>query len=260
MSTPIVADQSGLHIRVTGADRVRFLQGMCTANVETIDGFAWAAMLTPKARVVSVFQIVPAADHLILLCEPELTQATIERLGKYAIMDDVEFTAVELAVHRVWPNPASVWTAPPVFAAPVEPSAAEAVEIRRIEAGVPRFGVDIGEDYFPFETPLARFIDYEKGCYIGQEPVSRVHFRGAPNKMMRGLSIAGRGAIAGRTVEPGGQVSHADRTNAGTITSAAVSPDFGSIALAYLHRSVADPGTLVTVSGRSATVVELPFG
>lgn len=251
----VIADQSGAHINVTGADRVRFLQGMCTANVETADPFAWAAMLTPKGRVVSVFQIVPAEDHLILLCEPELTAETIERLGKYAIMDDVEFTSVELAVHRVWPDPASAWTAPPVFETPAEPSEAGAVEVRRIEAGVPRFGIDIGEDYFPFETPLVRHIDYEKGCYIGQEPVSRVHFRGAPNKFLRGLAVTGDGAVA-----IGAEVSHAERAKAGTITSAAVSPEHGAIALAYLHRTVNEPGTTVEVDGRAATVVELPFG
>jgi folate-binding protein YgfZ len=229
---------------------------MCTANVETVDGFAWAAMLTPKGRVVSVFQIVAADDHLLLLCEPGQTANTIERLSKYAIMDDVEFESVELDVHRVWTDPASVWTAPPVFEAPGDAASdANAVEVRRIEAGVPRFGVDIGEDYFPFETPLVRHIDYEKGCYIGQEPVSRVHFRGAPNKMLRGLVVDGEGAV-----EVGATVSHADRANGGTITSAAVSPELGAIALAYVHRSVNEPGTAVTIGDRAATVVDLPFG
>jgi tRNA-modifying protein YgfZ len=254
----IVDQTSWGHIKVTGVDRIRFMQGMCTANIETLAPGDWtrACMLDAKGRVTSVIEVMHRDDHLLLICQPELTDKTLGLLTRYAIMDDVEFEAVDLAVHRVWNSPADVWDAPPVLSSPPRASAsADQIEIRRVEAGMPRYGADVSEDYFPFESPLARHIDYQKGCYLGQEPVSRVHFRGAPNKALRGLRIEGEGPV-----EPGAQVSHAERPGAGVITSAVVSPDFGPIALAYIHRSVNQPGNQVTVAGRAATVVELPFG
>jgi tRNA-modifying protein YgfZ len=255
----VIVDQTDWgHIKVTGTDRVRFMQGMCTANIEALapGAFTRASMLDARGRVTSVIEVMNRDDHLLLLCQPELTDKTLGLLAKHAIMDDVEFEVVKLAVHRVWNSPAEVWDAPPVLAPPPGQSAsADEIEVRRVEAGMPRYGVDVSEDYFPFESLLSRHIDYRKGCYLGQEPVSRVHFRGAPNKALRGLRLEGEGPV-----EPGAQVSHAERPSAGVVTSSVVSPDFGPIALAYLHRSVNQPGNQVTVAGRAATVVELPFG
>ena len=225
----MIIDQSSWgHIKVTGADRVRFMQGMCTANVATLSegNFIRAAMLTVKGRVASIIEIVHRGDHLLVLCEPSLTSKTMALLDKHAIMDDVEFETIALPVHRIWDSPAAVWDAPPIFAPPPGPVAsAEQVEIRRIEAGMPRYGVDVSEDNFPFESTLARHIDYDKGCYLGQEPVSRVHFRGNPNKALRGLLLTGAGPVAA-----GSKVSHAERDDAGLVTSSAVSPVFGPIA------------------------------
>lgn len=245
------------HIQVTGDDRVRFLQGMCTANIEALapGGWTWATMLSAKGRVTSVIEVVRQDERLLVLCEPALVDKTLELLQRYAIMDEVIFEKVEVPMHRVWSRPADVWQAPPVLEPPPGPAAAaEDIEIRRVEAGLPRYGVDISEDNFPFETPLARYIDYDKGCYLGQEPVSRVYFRGAPSKALRGLRLSGTGPV-----EPGTQVSHPDRANAGVVTSSAVSPAFGPIALAYIHRTVNQPGTRVTVAGRDAEQVELPM-
>lgn len=245
------------HIRITGEDRVRFLQGMCTADITALEPGGWtrASMLNPKGRVVSIIEVACREDHLLVTCQPDLLDRTLALLDKHAIMDDVVFDKVTEPMHRVWDSPAAVWDAPPVFAPPPAPPAApEALEVRRIEAGMPRYGVDVSEDNFPFESQLIRHIDYDKGCYLGQEPVSRVHHQGNASKAMRGLRIQGPAPVAA-----GAQVAHPERAKAGTVTSAAVSPDFGSIALAYLHRSVFAPGTEVTVAGRPATIVALPF-
>jgi folate-binding protein YgfZ len=244
-------------VKVTGGDRVRFLQGMCTADVTKIGEGAWAraSMLSVKGRVVSVFDILARPDCLLLLTQPGLAQTTHDLLDKHAIMDDVAFAIVDQPVHRVWASPSAVWDAPPVLAPCPEPVASEAeLEARRIEAGMPRYGLDVTDGEFPFESRLREAIDYEKGCYLGQEPVSRVQHQGRPNRDLLGLRIEGDGAV-----EPGAGVSHPNRDNAGTVTSAAVSPDYGSIALAHLHRSVAEPGTRVTVAGRPATVCAVPF-
>lgn len=244
-------------VRVTGVDRIRFLQGMCTANVDTLAEGDWAraSMLDAKGRVMSVFDVVKRADDLLLLTHPGLAEKTRQLLDKHAIMDQVEFAIVDQPVHRVWTSPADVWTAPPVLApCPAPVASPEAVEARRIEAGMPLYGVDVGEKDFPFESRLREAIDYDKGCFLGQEPVSRVQHQGRPNKDLLGLRIEGDDAVA-----IGATVSHPDRPDAGTVRAAAVSPEFGAIALATLHRSVAEPGTRVEVAGRPATVSALPF-
>lgn len=257
-TSTVIADQTAWgKIRVTGDDRVRFIHGMCTANVETLAPGDWlrAAMLNIKGRVTAVLEIAHRDDDLLLMCEPGLADKVHQLLSRHAIMDEVEFEIVELPLHRVWPDPASVWTAPPVFEAPTAPSEVAAVEVRRIEAGMPRYGVDVSEDNFPFESLLGRHVDYEKGCYIGQEPVYRVFAKGKPSRQLRGVIVDGDGAVAA-----GATVGHADRAQAGAVTSAAVSPVFGSIALAYVHRSVNEPGAEVVVDGRPGRLIELPFG
>jgi folate-binding protein YgfZ len=256
---PLIVDQSDWgHILVTGEDRVRFLQGMCTANVGAmaVGEHAWASILNVKGRLMSVIDVVRRDDDLLLHCEPALTERTIELLGKYAVMDDVVFESVALAAHRLWSAPSTVWQAPMVLAPlPGTPASAEAVEARRIAAGFPRYGVDVGEDNFPFETLLGSHIDYTKGCYIGQEPVFRVYSKGQASHTLRGLRVDGDGPLT-----RGDVVVHPARANAGAVTSATVSPELGSIALALLHRTAWEPGAQVTISGRSATIVELPFG
>ena len=76
------------------------------------------------------------------------------------------------------------------------PTTDPAVERLRIRAGFLRYGVDVDEDHFPFETPLAQFLDYGKGCYVGQEPVFRVHAQGNAARTLRGLVVEGDAPIA----------------------------------------------------------------
>lgn len=255
----LIVDQSDWErVLVRGSDRVRFLQGLCTSNIETLPVGGWlrTAALTEKARVVAVFEVVAEEDALVLLCEPGLGDKLAAHLERFALMDDVAFERASGPMHRVWPDPASVWTAPPVLAPPPgEVASAEEVEVRRVEAGLPRYGVDVDEDRFPFETTLARHLDYEKGCYVGQEPVARVRSRGSAQKVLRGLALEGEAPAA-----VGAPVATPERPRAGVVTSSVVSPAFGAIALAYVHRSAWDPGTEVEVAGRRARVVELPFG
>jgi folate-binding protein YgfZ len=194
---------------------------------------------------------------VLLHCEPALVEKTVGLLEKYAVMDDVVSTAIPLAAHKTWATPAEAWQAPMIFASPPAGAAvatADELEIARVEAGFLVYGQDVDEDSFPFETPLTAWLDYQKGCYVGQEPVFRVHAQGQGARTLRGLRIDGDGAVA-----RGAIVKHASRDKAGTVTSAVVSPAFGSIAMAYLHRTVWDVGGEVEVDGRRARVVELPF-
>lgn len=253
---PVVVDQSSFgQLRVTGKDRQRFLQGMLTSDVNQLGlgDFCRAAILNVKGRVLAVVDLVCQADAYLVLTWPVTLDKVQGLLTKHAIMDDVEFTPVALPVHRLWHTREDVWTAPPVFAACAGSPETE-IEIRRVEAGLPRYGVDVSEDHFPFEANLERILSYTKGCYIGQEPIARAHARGHANKRLVGIRLSGSDPAL-----PGDKVVSSARPDAGVVTSSVVSPDLGPIALAYVHKSSWDPGTVVEVAGRAGNVSALPF-
>jgi tRNA-modifying protein YgfZ len=132
--------------------------------------------------------------------------------------------------------------------------AAEAAEILRIEAGRPRFGADMGPETMPAEAGIVeRAVDFEKGCYIGQEPVARLHYKGRPNRHLRGLELSAPAA-------PGAPLRLGEK-EVGRIGSACVSPARGAIALAIVRRE-AEPGAELAVGedGVTARVIDLPFG
>jgi folate-binding protein YgfZ len=130
---------------------------------------------------------------------------------------------------------------------------AEAAEIVRVESGRPRFGLDMDEELMPAEAGIVeRAVDFEKGCYIGQEPVARLHYRGKPNRRLRGLRLSA-------PAEHGMALRLGDR-EVGTVGTCCISPALGPIALAVVRREAAD-GDTVTLGddGVTAEVVELPF-
>src|SRR5262245_32616431 len=140
------------------------------------------------------------------------------------------------------------------------PAGEAAVEIARIEAGIPREGLDAGENYIILESELNDAVSYTKGCYLGQEVIARIHWRGQPAKRLRGLLID-----ADRPPAPGAELFAGDGKKVGEITSSARSFALGRlIALGYVHRYYLTPGTEFTLKrgeaelGR-AELVELPF-
>ncbi|MGH2981852.1 MAG: YgfZ/GcvT domain-containing protein, partial [Solirubrobacterales bacterium] len=129
-----------------------------------------------------------------------------------------------------------------------------AAEIARVESGRPRFGAEMSTATMPAEAGIVeRAVDFEKGCYIGQEPVARLHYRGKPNRRLRGLRLSA-------PAEPGA-VLRSEEREVGSIGSACISPALGPIALAVVRREAA-PGDTVRVGDGATTaeVVELPFG
>jgi len=251
----ITVDRSSWgRLRVTGGDRVRFLQGLTTVNVEALveGAHAWGAILNPKGRVLSVIDIAHTGESFLIACEAALTEPTRAILERYAVMDDVAFEPLAGPAHQVWSDPASVWIAPIASGAGHDPrpDSDPEVERLRIRGGFLRYGADVDVDHFPFETPLARFLDYGKGCYVGQEPVFRVHAQGNAARALRGLTIEGTAPIA-----PGAALTAPAK---GTVTSSIVDGD-STRALGFLHRTCAEPGGTVQIDGRSATVFELPW-
>jgi tRNA-modifying protein YgfZ len=129
----------------------------------------------------------------------------------------------------------------------------QAAEIARVEAGRPRFGAEMSEATMPAEAGITdRAVSFTKGCYIGQEPVARLHYKGKPNRHLRGLRLSAAAA-------------HDDpirlgEREVGRVGTACISPARGPIALAIVRREAA-PGDTVSVGedGAEAEVVELPF-
>jgi folate-binding protein YgfZ len=140
----------------------------------------------------------------------------------------------------------------------------QAFETARIEAGIPRFGVDMDETNLPLECGIgSRAISYKKGCYIGQEVINRIHSFGHVNKELRGLSLADP-ANAGLPLPKRGDKLFRDGKEVGYITSAVQSPLLNAnVALGYVRREANRVGVelnLRTATGESlAKIVELPF-
>jgi len=125
-------------------------------------------------------------------------------------------------------------------------------ECLRVERGRPRFGVDLDDTVIPQEAGLnERAVSFTKGCYVGQETVARLHYRGKPNRHLRGLRLS--------EVAPTGDELTYDGRTVGRLGSVAVSPRFGPIGLALVRRE-APVGSVVAVGdGAQGEVVELPF-
>jgi folate-binding protein YgfZ len=130
----------------------------------------------------------------------------------------------------------------------------EAAEIVRIEAGRPRFGAEMGTKTMPAEAGIVeQAVSFTKGCYIGQETVARLHYKGKPNRHLRGLRFSA-------PAQPGDALRLGEK-EVGSVGSAAVSPAFGPVGLAIVRRE-AEPGVTLAVGedGVTAEVVALPFG
>jgi tRNA-modifying protein YgfZ len=131
---------------------------------------------------------------------------------------------------------------------------AEELERLRIQAGTPAWGKEIDDRVLPAEAGLTeRAVSFTKGCYIGQEPVARLHYKGRPNRRLRGLELSAPAA-------PGASLRLGEK-EVGRIGSACLSPARGPIALAIVRRE-AEPGAELAVGedGVTARVIDLPFG
>jgi len=247
-------------VRMTGPDAVTHLQSMVSNDVEAIPagGGAYALLLTPKARVISDLEVFNTGTELVLACPPEVRDDLVDVLVRARFRKKVELEPAAGAV--VWggePDGALATLETPigpyqlVADAPAENGAGD-WEVARIEAGIPRFGHEFGPDTMPAEAGLVeRAVSFTKGCYPGQEPIARLHYRGHANRGLRGLAFK-RGLP-----EVGAAVTVEDR-EVGRVTSVAESPRLGRIGLAVLRREVPDRQKL-DAGGVAAVVKPLPF-
>ena len=156
-----------------------------------------------------------------------------------------------------------LWLAPgdldPVYEALAKAGAkavgTAALDLLRIAAGIPRYGIDIRERDLPQETEQERALNFSKGCYVGQEIVERIRSRGQVRRKFAGFEINGPLPTIGSKIQVEGK-------DVGEITSAASLPLAGGerrVALGYIRREVATPGKQVEADGSAASVASLPF-
>ncbi|RKH57443.1 CAF17-like 4Fe-4S cluster assembly/insertion protein YgfZ [Corallococcus llansteffanensis] len=151
----------------------------------------------------------------------------------------------------------AVWTALAQAGAAqgLKPLGFDALELLRVEAGVPRYGQDMVDTTIPLEANLSHAISYNKGCYIGQEVIARATFRGRMNRQLAGL------LLGDADVAPGTELRRGEK-KVGWVTSVVRSPVKGQrVALGYVHRDSLEPGTELTLAEGPATVTvaALPF-
>ena len=248
-------------MRASGPDAVTYVQSMVTNDVEAIEpgGGTYALLLTPKARVIADLEVFRTGADLVLACPPETLddvlgtllrarfrkKVALEPAGYALVWGDADGALAELS------TPIGVERL--LAAAPNGGTAPDATwELARIEAGMPRFGHEFTPESMPAEAGLEdRAISFTKGCYPGQEPVARLHYRGHANRGVRGVRFDGSPAALGTHVT-------VDDADVGRVTSVADSPRFGPIGLAILRREVAD-GARGDAGGTALTVVALPF-
>jgi folate-binding protein YgfZ len=198
------------------------------------------SLVGPRSRDVAGATDLPEAEHAHRAGEiagrPVRLVVTDAGVDVLTLAEDTEAVAAALCE---------------AGAAPVTEAAAEVV---RVERGRPRYGVDLDEATIPQEAGLnERAVSFTKGCYVGQETVARLFYKGRPNRRLRGLRLSAPDAATGDELRLGEKV-------VGRLGSVVVSPRLGPVALALVRRE-AEPGATVAVGDGAvtATVAELPF-
>jgi folate-binding protein YgfZ len=247
IATPSAAPRPRDYVAVRGPDANDFLQRMVSNDVEQAP--CPALLLTPKARVIAPLVVVRRSDgDYLLLTEPGLGEAVRSTLLRARFAAKVEIEPEEHTSVVVFgegegiPNldygtqAVEVLDGPP----PAEPADPEELERLRILAGTPRWGSELDDRVLPAEAGLTdTHVSFSKGCYPGQEPIARLHYRGKANRGLRVLEVEG-------TPSPESEVMLGEKA-VGRITSSVP-----GLALAYVRTDVPD-GAGLTVGGGPAS-------
>lgn len=237
---------------MAGPDATDYLQRMVSNDVEALQvgDSCPALLLTAKARVIAPLVIWRRGeDDFLLLTEPELGDAVRSLLTRMRLRARCEVEAEEHVSQLVFGGQGIAADLPGAVEqldAGLEPTIrADELELRRIEAGVPRWGAEIDDRILPAEAGLDRtHVSFSKGCYPGQEPVARLHFRGHPNRGLRVLELDEAPAPDGVELVHEGKA-------AGRVTSAARRPDGSVVALAYVRAEVPPDARLELAHGEA---------
>jgi folate-binding protein YgfZ len=219
-----VADRPRAFVRVAGADARDYLQRMVSNDVDAlaVGDAVPALLLTAKARLIAPLVVWRRGDEdFLLLTEPELGETVRAHLARMRLRARCEIEPEEHACVVVFGGEGIATGFPgavEVLDADLEPTMSpDELELRRIEAGVPRWGYELDDRVLPAEAGLdTTHVSFSKGCYPGQEPIARLHYRGHVNRMLRVVELD-------------------DGTAVERVTSQARRPDGTVVALAYVR-------------------------
>jgi len=281
-------------LRVTGADRFRFLNGQITNDLQKASETVAveACVLNAKGKLNAHIFVAALGESFLIDSEPELREPLRARLERYVIADDVQIEDITdefslfhvlaeeqpptgsgrvVSTLRLAANCWDVWSDSARHDAERHELASAylfidsaAADVMRIEQGMPRWGRELTDEIIPIEANLEqRTIDYQKGCYIGQEVISRIKMSGQTNKRLSGLI-----SLNNTPLHPGMKLvaPSASGKEAGWITSATRSRRLDKqIALGYVRRGFNNPATKLEALSPDAAgaipveVVSLPF-
>jgi folate-binding protein YgfZ len=255
------------YVSVNGPDAASYLDRMVSNEVEAlpVGESCEALLLTPKARVVATMVVWRRADdRFLLLTEPEAGERLVRELLRARFAARCEIALEEhrstlvlsqeefVLNHHKGALPNRDYGVAAVELIDVDPPAdagtVDEAELERLRilARTPRLGRELDDRVMPAEAGLEdRAISFTKGCYPGQEPVARLHYRGHPN---RGLRVV---ALEGDDLPDDDAELTLDGKAVGRVTSAARDPEHGVVALAFVRREVPSEATL-DLSGRTA--------
>ncbi|MEQ1922089.1 MAG: glycine cleavage T C-terminal barrel domain-containing protein [Pyrinomonadaceae bacterium] len=279
-------------IAVWGKEAVQFLDGLITNDMKTLeDGQQMlAAFPNAQGRLLAVVRVLRQGDRYLFETEEATREKVFQNLFRFTFAGDffvedlseqyryfevfgsVTFAAAdEIQDSPTYERMVAVFGGRGILLTHCLPSdvadksrerqlSKGAVEISdglyetlRIESGVPKYGVDMDETTIVSELGIDGLISYNKGCYIGQEIIARIHFRGHVAKRLTGLVLSTQ-------VAAGAELATVDGKNAGRITSVTYSPKLDkTIALAFVRYDYLAEGTDLIADGDVATVTNLRF-
>ena len=273
-------------IAVRGGEAIPFLDGMITNDVKTLEDGAHMRAAFPNAqgRLIALVRVYRNGERYLIETEDETRQKVFDNLARFTMAGDffVEDLSEEYQYIRVYDR-SFIPITPPFFEFDAKwgteyfvhrEDAADFVgelkyldavgissdlfETLRIEEGLPRYGVDMDETTIVPEIGLEDMISYTKGCYIGQEIIARIHFRGHVAKQLIGITSPENADAA--ALPPGTELKTEDGKNAGRITSTTISPKLHkAIALGYVRHEHLANGTALLAGDTAVEVTALPF-
>ena len=293
------------HIALTGADRVRWLNGMVTNNIRDLaDGQGiYAFLLNPQGKIQADLYAFNRGESIVVETESKQVETILQIFDRYIIMDEVEvenlagqvavfgvvgpksaeivsehakemqplqvaktqwngfeFTVIRgdnpcVPNYEIWAEPQDaqqLWNALLERAPEIHE---QTLEIFRLACGIPKFGVDIRQKDLPQETGQERALNFNKGCYVGQEIVERIRSRGAVHRMFTGFEV--EGAIP----SPGFRIQHEGKDMAELTSVAALPTAEGvrTVALGYGRRELMAPDKEYVTGETKVRVAALPF-
>jgi folate-binding protein YgfZ len=274
-------------IAVWGRESVQFLNGLITNDAAALEDGAQMTAAFPNAqgRLLALVRVRKSGERFLFETDEVTHEKVFQNLHRFTFAGDffVDDMSGGYEYFEIFNNPSDPGnaltfngTASTGYFVPVDAAdefendlrdsgaielGQELYELLRIENGVPKYGVDMDESTVVLETGLDEAVSFNKGCYIGQEIIARIHFRGHVAKRLAGLILDTAelpGSANGGTENY--ELRSPDGKNAGRLTSIVLSPRIGRIiALGYVRYDYLAEGTILKLGETTSTVKELPF-